>query len=97
MNQIKLDPLGGGLWSLTIIQDVKVWVFPSDRFIEYGPEDEWWARRLSFGHEEIRERTIHVPRAIVNRVDKNEISFTALPESIPVGIGDGTNLRESRE
>lgn len=25
------------------------WEFPRDRFIEYGPEDEWWARKLGFG------------------------------------------------
>ena|ERR1035437_3703381 len=28
------------------------WVFPKDRFIEYGPEDFHWAIPLGFGHWE---------------------------------------------
>lgn len=27
------------------------WIFPKERFVEYGPEDEWWARKYGFGHE----------------------------------------------
>ncbi len=30
---------------------VKRWVFPVRRFVEYGPEDEGWARRLGYGRE----------------------------------------------
>lgn len=26
------------------------WVFPKDKYIEYGPEDEWWAIPWGFGH-----------------------------------------------
>jgi hypothetical protein len=26
------------------------WVFPADRYVEYGKEDEWWARKYGFGH-----------------------------------------------
>lgn len=28
-----------------------VWEFPKERFVEYGPEDECWARRIGFGRE----------------------------------------------
>lgn len=31
-----------------------VWVFPKDRFIEYGPEDEKTCRYFGIGHEEWR-------------------------------------------
>lgn len=27
------------------------WLFPKDRFVEYTKEDEWWARKYSFGRE----------------------------------------------
>lgn len=26
------------------------WHFPERRFVEYGPEDEWWARKYGYGH-----------------------------------------------
>lgn len=29
------------------------WIFPADRFVEYGTEDEGWARSCGFGHEEV--------------------------------------------
>lgn len=29
----------------------KPWQFPYDKFIQYGPEDEWWARKWGFGKE----------------------------------------------
>lgn len=29
----------------------QVWVFPKERFIAYGPEDEWWAKKVEFGME----------------------------------------------
>lgn len=74
------NPIGGDLWSLTIEKTVPVWVYPRDRFIEYGPEDEWWARKLGFGHEELREQTIHIPRGFIKKIDGLIISFTALPE-----------------
>lgn len=28
------------------------WVFPEDRFVEYEPKDEAWARPLGYGREE---------------------------------------------
>lgn len=31
-----------------------VWVFPEDRFVEYEKKDEAWARKLGYGHEELR-------------------------------------------
>lgn len=27
----------------------RVWEFPEDKFIEYGPEDLWWAVKYGFG------------------------------------------------
>lgn len=33
----------------------KVWKFPGERFIEYGPEDEDWCRGLFIG-EEVEEK-----------------------------------------
>lgn len=38
----------------------KVWVFPKDRFIEYGPEDEKTCRYFGIGHEEVRPAAIMV-------------------------------------
>ena len=32
------------------------WVFPITRFVQYGPEDEAWARPLGFGYENDPER-----------------------------------------
>ncbi len=34
----------------------KVWVFPEEKFVSYGPEDEWWARKYGFGHEVTRPK-----------------------------------------
>lgn len=44
-------PLPGRLIGLTIFKNKKVWQFPRDRFVEYGPEDESWARAIGFGKE----------------------------------------------
>lgn len=32
------------------IPESKKWIFPYDKYIEYGPEDEWWAIPWEFGH-----------------------------------------------
>lgn len=32
------------------IPEGKKWIFPKDKYIEYGPEDEWWAIPWGFGH-----------------------------------------------
>lgn len=39
---------------------VTVWEFPKDRFVEYGPEDEWWARKVGFGREVSRPGAIRI-------------------------------------
>jgi hypothetical protein len=33
-----------------------VWQFPADPFVQYGPEDEPWARALGFGREQTINR-----------------------------------------
>lgn len=30
---------------------VRRWVFPVERFVQYGPEDERWCRYFGIGHE----------------------------------------------
>jgi len=50
---------------------VKRWVFPPDRFVKYGPEDESWARCFSFGHEVAVEQRLDVPRAVVESNDES--------------------------
>lgn len=40
-----------GLDAYNMIRRGKHWVFPPDRFVEYEPKDEVWARVLGFGHE----------------------------------------------
>jgi hypothetical protein len=37
--------------NIETLHSCKKWEFPYDRFIEYGPEDEWWARKWGFGKE----------------------------------------------
>jgi len=56
-------PLGGidNLFGIKFVIDDNIgihkkWVFPYDRFIEYGPEDEWWAIKDGFGHWEERRK-----------------------------------------
>ncbi len=34
------------------------WMFPSDRFVEYGPEDERWAQVIGFGTEVVDTRVL---------------------------------------
>lgn len=51
-----LDHLFPGLTGLEVILDesmvVKKWVFPKDRFVQWGPEDEAYCRFAHYGHEE---------------------------------------------
>ena len=35
---------------------VEVWEPPKGRFIEYGPEDEWWARPLGVGDIRVEDQ-----------------------------------------
>ncbi len=38
----------------------RVWVFPYHRWVEYGPEDEGWARAAGYSHEEVvPSRAVH--------------------------------------
>lgn len=34
------------------------WVFPERRFVQFEKSDEWWARKLGFGHE-AKERLVY--------------------------------------
>lgn len=49
--QSNLRPPIGSVYSLTLKRTEKYWEFPQERFVEYGPEDEWWARKYGFGQE----------------------------------------------
>lgn len=55
--QYSFDPQYGCsplLFGIPLIIDENIpgpWEFPKDRFVEYGPEDEWWARKYGFGRE----------------------------------------------
>lgn len=41
----------GKVVELCIPETRKVWKFPAERFVEYGPEDESWCRGLFIGEE----------------------------------------------
>lgn len=55
------DPL-----KLTTIMHERRWEFHDDRFVEYGPEDEPWAKPLGFGKEV--EATVTFPRVILTEL-----------------------------
>lgn len=59
---------------------VKRWVFPERRFVEYGPEDEGWARRLGFGHE-VTEPSKTVYR-VYNRLYMHPTTLEALKQHL---------------
>ncbi len=70
----------GNFCSLTFQQKRKVWVFPPDRFVQWGPEDESFCRVAGYGREEERTETIHIPTAIIDRVEVDgSLSFRAVP------------------
>lgn len=52
---------------VTIVLKEKRWVFPKDRFVEYEPKDEVWARALGYGHEENR-REVVLPCTMIRSV-----------------------------
>jgi hypothetical protein len=43
----------------------QVWVFPADRFVEYGPEDEWWAIKCGFGHWEDKPCAVQIGQDLI--------------------------------
>lgn len=73
---------GAQVVSLTCSVSVPCWEFPKHRFVEYGPEDEWWARQCGFGKAVTRvKESLHFPRAVITKVDANgTVRFTALPD-----------------
>lgn len=42
---------GQDTFDVTLYEDKREWEFPHDRFITYGPEDEWSCRWLGIGRE----------------------------------------------
>ncbi len=70
---------------LEFTQKVKVWVPPRHRFIQYGPEDEWWMRKYGVGEEKELTQTVVIPRAIITGMDGNQLRLTAIPEHFPAG------------
>ncbi len=43
----------------------KEWEFPKDRFVEYGPEDLWWAVKCGFGRWVTRPGVMNVGGVLV--------------------------------
>lgn len=65
----------------------RVWVFPRDRFIEYGPEDEGWCRALGLGREESR------PGAFL--VNGTLVVHPAAWEALKVRLGGAADQRRA--
>jgi hypothetical protein len=70
--------IAGQVRKLEFITKQKVWVFPPDRFVQYGPEDEWWARKYGFGHEEVQLCRVVIPHAVITGIKDGKIKFRAL-------------------
>ncbi len=68
----------------TPLYDVKLtkkkWVFPYDKYIEYGPEDEWWARKQGFGYE--AEQVICVKDVIVKSASCERCSLEVVLQTV---------------
>jgi len=58
-------------------QHRKVWEFPTERFVQDGPEDEDWCRFFGVGMEVTREETVTIPRAIITGMTENSVSLKA--------------------
>lgn len=58
----------GSLIGITVAERVKVWRFPQDRFIAYGPEDERTCRYFGIGEEVEEERSLTLPNCVVTSV-----------------------------
>lgn len=76
--------LYGQSCTLTFTHKKKRWVFPYDRFVEYGPEDEGWARFVGFGHEEEVVETVRIPNVVIKGITPRgegctSIDFVAMP------------------
>ena len=41
------------------------WIFPKDRFVEWGPEDESYCRFAGFGHEQITYESFRLGDTLV--------------------------------
>ena len=66
----------------------RAWVFPVDRFVEYEPEDEWWARKYGLGYEgSAAPACFRVGRLIVI----HPVLWRELQETVG-GNPDGNNL-----
>ena len=66
----------GSVVGVRIVEIVKEWEFPKDRFVEYEPKDERWCRLLGIGREVVREHvTYQACAAIVLEAAPDRFSF----------------------
>lgn len=68
--------------SITYTRRTRVWVFPKNRFVQYGPSDERWCRFFGIGREEEVVETVTIPRAIVESVTENGVTFRGLADAV---------------
>lgn len=82
-------------FELTITTEEKKWVFPERRFVEFGPEDERWARFLGFGFETTVVKTIKIPRAVIKGLTPNGsgVEFEAYPSFMNEVTWEGVVVR----
>lgn len=69
------------------------WLFPHDRFIQYGPEDEQWARFFGFGTEVMDIEHVVIPHAILKGQKNGVWEFQAIPdpqETIEITFPEGS-------
>lgn len=62
---------GFKIWTNGLLTDSR-FVFPPDRFVEWGPEDESYCRLAGFGRDE------HVPRMVIYQVGDMLIMHPAM-------------------
>lgn len=94
--QAKIGPVEGSLrcddlpikavfndscFSITVSEYVDGWVFPEDRFVEYGPEDEWWAKKVGFGHRGTVKKESIIPKAVFTGSNRDgSVDFEVVSE-----------------
>jgi len=68
---------------ITLLHRKKVWTFLRDRFVEYEPEDESWARLFGFGEEALETAETVCPNAVCigTHVENGKLvmDFEAMP------------------
>lgn len=75
-------PLEVPVFNLVLRRQEQTWIPPKDKFVEYGPEDEYWMREAGYGKMAEAVITITYPSVIVEKMSKDGITFR--PVSIPV-------------